>query len=133
VPPQTAANDSSPAPQHRRERNETKRLLKGRLIAPPTFHPNPKTNALIGEFRIAAGSKTDPERTEFVKVSCFDNPQTERFVASRLRDLVDAGALATGTRLTAVGWEHPLVRHGKRVGTQLYATVIKPTAEEKQP
>jgi len=125
--PETHPDDTSPAPREKRERDETKRILKGRLIAPPTFHPNPKSGALIGEFRVAVGSKDDPEQTEFVKVSCFDNPAKESFNATKLQALVEAGELATGTSITVVGFEHPLIRRGKHEGTQLYATVVKPT------
>lgn len=127
VTPETHPDDTSPAPRGKRERDETKRILKGRLIAPPTFHANPKSGALIGEFRVAVGSKDDPERTEFVKVSCFDNPAKESFNATKLQDLVDAGEIVTGTSVTVVGFEHPLIRRGKHEGTQLYATVVKPT------
>ena len=123
----TRPDETSPPANQTRERDETKRILKGRLIAPPTFHANPRSGALIGEFRVAVGSKDDPERTEFVKVSCFDNPAKESFNATKLQGLVEAGEIATGTLITVVGFEHPLIRRGKHEGTQLYATVVKPT------
>jgi hypothetical protein len=124
---ETQPEDVSPAPRGKRERDETKRIVKGRLIATPTFHPNPKSGALIGEFRVAVGSKDDPETTEFVKVSCFDNPAKESFNATKLQGLVEAGEITTGTSVTVVGFEHPLIRRGRHEGTQLYATVVKPT------
>jgi hypothetical protein len=128
--PATPPDETSPSSSRTREREQTKRIVKGRLIAPPTFHPNPKTQALIGEFRVAVGSKDDPETTEFVKVSCFDNPAKESFNATKLQELVEAGELTTGSTVTVVGFEHPLIRHGKQEGTQLYATVVKPTSRE---
>jgi hypothetical protein len=124
---QTHPSETPPTPAKTRERDETKRILKGRLIAPPTFHANPKSGALIGEFRVAVGSTDDSDTTEFVKVSCFDHPAKKRFTATKLQALVEAGEITTGTAVTVVGFEHPLIRRGKHEGTQLYATVVKPT------
>jgi hypothetical protein len=124
------SEDTSLPPGGKRERDETKRILKGRLIAPPTFHANPKSGALIGEFRVAVGRKDDPDKTDFVKVSCFDNPAKESFNASKLQEAVEAGEIATGTLVTVVGFAHPLIRRGKHEGTQLYATVVKPSSTQ---
>lgn len=125
--PQTVPGPASPATRTEGKEDKQARVtVYGRLATDVRF----KTHAagrLIGEFVLA--ERIDEEQTRWHKVAAFDNPRTERFVASKLKQLVDAGELARGKSASVVGYVH-LTERKKRDGTkateeQIYAVAIK--------
>jgi Single-strand binding protein family len=108
------------------ERQERVKVF-GRLATDVRFKARPN-GRLIGEFVLT--ERLDEEHTRWHKVAAFDNPQAERFVASKLRQLVDAGELGKGRPASVVGYVHRTERQ-KRDGTttteeQIYAVAISP-------
>jgi len=55
-------------------------------------------------------------QTRVHKVAAFDNPQTNRLTASKLKAQVDTGELSKGTPATVVAYRHAVTRR-KRDGT----------------
>jgi len=99
----------------------------GRLATEVRFKTRPN-GRLIGEFVLA--ERIDEEQTSFHKVAAFDNPQTKRLIASKLKEHVDAGEIGKGKPATVVGYRHATERT-KRDGTttteeQIYAVAISP-------
>jgi hypothetical protein len=126
--PDEASNAMSPTRRREdKEAHQERVRIYGRLATDVRF----KTHAagrLIGEFVLA--ERVDEEQTKFHKVAAFDNPETERFVASKLKQLVEAGELGRGRPASVVGYRHESERK-KRDGTttteeQIYAVTIAP-------
>ena len=97
----------------------------GRLATNVRFKSH-ATGRLVGEFVLA--ERLEEEQTAFHKVAAFDNPKTKRRLASKLKELVEAGEIGKGQPVTVVGYRH-LHERRKRDGTttvieEIYAVSI---------
>jgi hypothetical protein len=127
APEEVSDAPSSATREDGREERQERIKVFGRLATEVRFKTR-QNGRLIGEIVLA--ERLDEEHTRWHKVAAFDNPETKRLLASKLKERVDAGELSKGKPATVVGYRHETERK-KRDGTttteeQIYAVAISP-------